>query len=171
MVDFSTQNIITFSAVIVALLSLGFSIYFNKKTLNQSEINLEIQLNHKDRRKAIYNLHKLIKKSTNYESFKKEILIFINSFEGQFLLKEIIEKVMKGLNDLDEFNKKDPTLNEVSEDELQRQAEIYLKMEEQRQKEEIFEYEWFCGKFERRLKFFKEHLEKDLKTRAKRVKE
>ncbi len=166
MVIFTTENIITFCAVVVAIASLGSSLYFNKKTLTQSERNLEIQLTHKDRKKALYKLSELIRKDLIFLKYYNEIKAFLSGFEGQFIPEDIRKKVLNELNKMDKFSlEEDPSNSLVpTEKEILKYYEQVQKDEEERQKR-LDPMDKFNEEFSNRLSSFKGEIISEIKYR------
>ncbi|WP_048189852.1 hypothetical protein [Methanobacterium sp. SMA-27] len=95
----SIQSIITIFAVFVALGTSILTLLNNKKILRQSEINLNTQLLHEDKKEALKELLGILNDNTNGIS---EIELFINSPNSLYLptnTRYLAHSVISELND------------------------------------------------------------------------
>lgn len=93
------QNLITISAVIVALVTAILTLIYNKRFLKQSQINLQIQLLHEDRKKALFKILTIVDDESS-DFF--EIETFIKSPESIYLpdnTQILINNAVKKVND------------------------------------------------------------------------
>jgi len=132
----TTQDLVTYSAIIIASVSLFVSIYFNSRTLKQSEKNLEIQLTHKDTNNALRRLSELVNEKSSHQKFHDDIKSFLSDFEGQFIPEDIKKLTLDRLYGLNEFYHREHPLKdpEPTEEELRENLEEFTREEMDRQK-------------------------------------
>lgn len=103
---FTIENLIAILALVIGLSSLNFSVYFSKKTLEQTQENLIIQLTHDDRKKAIVRICEIINGAKEYFILRNELNKFLSSCEGQYIpiglrksIRNEIKKMEKYIED------------------------------------------------------------------------
>lgn len=108
------ENLTSIILAIVGIVSLGLTFYFNRKTLQQSEKNLKIQLFYEDKKKAIFELNKILRFSDNL-STKSSLIHFLESPESQYLPLDTKSSVLTYIKEIEGFMKEggyDKTLEE-----------------------------------------------------------
>ena len=99
------QSVITLFAVFVALGTSILTLLYNKEILRQSEINLNTQLLHEDRKKSLQSLLNILDDKTMSIS---EIESFINSPDSLYLPTNTHHFVSIILNELSNYYKNAP---------------------------------------------------------------
>ena len=106
--EISFENLISIIlaiiAVIVSIISLIITYRFNKKTLQQSEKNLKIQLFYEDRKKAIFKLNKILE-GEKYFLVRTELLDFLKLPESLYLPLDIKKSILNKIKKIDELIK------------------------------------------------------------------
>ena len=149
----TNELLVSYFALLVAILSFCISVYFNKRTLEQSDANLKTQLLYDDQKKSIFKLNDIIDTSKTYNKFCENIKIFLDSNEGQFISNEIRTDISIGMRDLDKYDlENDPSRPPELDDDEEYQR--YLKDQEEID-QSMNPYEIFEQKFGNKLVMFK----------------
>ena len=166
----TTELIMAGAALLISFMSLLISIYFNKRTLKQSDVNLKTQLLYDDLKKSIFKLNDVIDTSKTYNKFCENIKKFLDSNEGQFIPNEIIKEIRIGMSDLDKFDSEnDPSIPPGQDEYIEEQYQEHLK--EQEEIDKLKEpYEIFEEKFNNKLHEFKSKIKKKSKEKLKNIK-
>ncbi len=155
-------------SIIIGIISLIISYLNNKAILKQSEKNLLLQLTHKDRNGALFDLFERITKNERYSDVKNSVKNFLDSVHGQFIPTNLREDLEKELGELESFcyqKSPYPEHQSPSDEEMksyEKSEEEYMKSEEERKKT-LTPEERFAEEFAEKFSAFREKMIEKIK--------
>ncbi|MDO8647059.1 MAG: hypothetical protein Q7R70_01425 [Candidatus Diapherotrites archaeon] len=174
MVEFTPENWISIFSIIsglfIALLSLLFSYYLNKKALNQSERNVRLQITYADRKQALQELENIFATLNNdgLRRFETELNSFLNSVNGQYIPQIIKEHLKNQIIELHKLEDQDPSEPHYSDDYWEELAKQQAEFEEQEYKS-LDDYERFWKSWESEIDKFRESTKSKINSEVKKV--
>lgn len=160
--EFSPEILISMIMTITGIITAIVGI----KALKQSEKNLKIQLFYEDRKKAIFELNKILKNS-EYFSTKYQLINFLELPESQYLPPNIRKNILSKIKEIDEL------IKEKGYDKVLEQAQPTMSGEEElelMEKEMIRQQdpeEWVEDRLEKKFTSFKTDIKNESQKKLK----
>lgn len=148
--------------MVTGITSLIVSIYFNRTAIKQTDRNLKTQLIYEDKKRALLSLQKIVDETRILKDLREKIGSFLNSFEGNFIPREVIDEVYVSLRKLEKFEDEKspyPTQNQLY-------GEVY---DDYDPTEGLNEFEKFDYYFENEFDSFKSSVKHSINKVLKKI--
>jgi hypothetical protein len=142
--NMTIELLLTIISLIIALLALIVSFWYNKQFLEQSEKNTLAQITYESRKQSLFKLMKIIENKQNYNQFWTEVTRFLHSSDAIFIPSSVIQEIYRQNFKVCEFcEKNDPYPDQVPSDkEITKDDEEEYKIHGKMSQEEKFDHDY-----------------------------
>lgn len=162
--ELTPELILGLIGMITGITSLIVSVYFNRTAIKQTDRNLKTQLMYEDKKRALFGLQKIVDE-TSLGGSEERINSFLNSPEGNFIPREVVDEVRGGLRKLKEFEEENAPY--LTQDQLN--EEVSNQYENYDPTEGMDEFEKFDYNFEQKFNSFKSSVKRSINEALKRI--